>query len=660
MAQSINHQAHHSRDNFPIVSKTYIHHFRYTISKDLQPQIKDTLFITSNYDKITGVTPTQIIPQDQSILYIKVVTTQEIVHTAKTTLELKKFGLTLKLNSTQMDKNTIFCNSGPALMANINKERIMEELTTTNPNLTILDVYVIPPKNIQQKLVSFKVTLLTQQMVSDALEKGLKAYGHFLDSSKISRAKQLTKTQCSKCNSIGHGASKCKGQMVCPHCAGNHSIKDCNNKADPPLCSNCGGNHRATSNSCSYKKKYLSIPPSNNIVTQYFKNPESNYSYPAPPPTTNPWFNRNNLNDSNISNNSTQQNNNNQFNFTTLSPTRGKSVHRPTPHQINNQNITPSTSSDTSYQFPIPPPLINNHNSSNQNITGAIPKNPSPTSNSNNNNTFHNVTESGNNVYISNVQPNPKPIISYNECLIMAKQFEDWPSAFTELQFAFGISPVIAIPTSLHNKMKFVDCITPNTNPMVPHSSHHLSPSTLQINQNTNNNNPNLSQSKPIHNANSNNTLQMANSINNLIKSGRELKNNENLSNSACSSTILNNKNSIHSSSGKTEDADRKDTKTPFKNTHVLKNYKKANNSKPLESIHENVEFNSSSSSIDGELLICENSFSSLSSNDDNIVENLPLSSSPINEGMGSRTRSKTNLSNSTEKPSNNNNINQS
>ena len=98
-----------------------------------------------------------------------------------------------------MNRNSIFCNSGPALMANLNKENIMEELSNTNPNLTILDLYVIPPKNIQQKLISFKITLLTQQMVSVALEKFINAYGHYLDSSKISRAKQLTKTQCSEC-----------------------------------------------------------------------------------------------------------------------------------------------------------------------------------------------------------------------------------------------------------------------------------------------------------------------------------------------------------------------------------------------------------------------------------------------------------------------------
>ena len=160
-------------NNFPAIQKTYVHHFRYLIAKELQPNIKDTLFITSNYDKITGVTPTQIIPQDQSILYLKVVTSHEIVHTAKTTLDLKKFGLTLKLNSTQMDRNSIFCNSGPALMANLSKEKIMEELTNTNPHLTILDTYVIPPKNIQQSLYHLNLLYLHNKWSMKSWKKGL-------------------------------------------------------------------------------------------------------------------------------------------------------------------------------------------------------------------------------------------------------------------------------------------------------------------------------------------------------------------------------------------------------------------------------------------------------------------------------------------------------
>ena len=665
--------------NYPIISKTYVHHFRYTISKDLLPKIKDTLFLTSNYDRITGVTPTQIIPQDQSILYLKVVTPQEIIHTAKSTLELKKFGLTLKLNSTQMEKNSIFCNSGPALMANLNKETIMEELTNTNPHLTILDVYVIPPKNIQQKLVSFKITLLTQKMVSEALEQGIKAYGHFLDPSKISRAKQLMKTQCSKCNTIGHGASKCKGQMVCPHCSGNHSIKECNNKIDPPICSNCGGTHRATSNVCSYKKKFLAIPPSNNIISQIVKNPESNYSYPAPPPTTNPWFNRNNTSNNNTNDiNTDNTNSNNQMNFTTLSPNRGKSVKRPNPY-YNNTNYPNSSSSNSNTNdispssSPTPGNSISNDTSSqSQRNSGAIPKstnvnhnamnnsNANNNSTSNNNNTFHKVTENGNNVYINNVQPDLKPLITYNECLIMAKQFEDWPTAFTELQFAFGISPVIAIPTSLHNRMKFVDSITINKTPTLNQT---LTPNlNTNINQSSNNNltPQNCSNSNINHTANNvsnqshlqltqspNNSQDMANSINNLIKSNRDAKDIKTQSKNISNSSLCINNQQVN----RKDNVDESTNNTIFslKDTPFFTTTKKAKSSIPLDTVYEHENSpNTSSSSIDGDLQIYENSNSSISSNDEPGNVNSPHTSSPINFNMGIRTRSQsqTNLNN--------------
>ena len=667
MATSNPQQNINNMNNFPYIQKTYVHHFRYLIAKELQPNIKDTLFITSNYDKITGVTPTQIIPQDQSILYLKVVTSKEIVHTAKTTLELKKFGLTLKLNSTQMDRNSIFCNSGPALMANLSKERIMEELTNTNPHLTILDTYVIPPKNIQQKLISFKLTLLTQQMVNEAMEKGINAYGHFLDSSKISRAKQLTKIQCSKCNTIGHGASKCKGQVICFHCTGNHNFKDCSNKSDSPTCSNCGGNHRATSNTCNYKKKFLAIPPSNNVINEFIKNPESNYSYPAPPPKTNPWTNRKfNNNEESTTNNSVQQND--QMNFTTLSPSRGKSVKRPNPYQLSNQNL-PSTSSDKSNQYELPTPLTSQQNNSNDDSqtsrnTGARPKtinNFTPYNNTvndnnknnttNNVNNFHKVTENGNNVFINNVQPDPKPLISYNECLLMARQFEDWPTAFTELQFAFGISPVIAIPATLHNRLKFVDCITPNNPTTLSQNSistKNTSPTFTSSDQNSqtlNNNivkeiNKSSSQSSDNLKTTSNNHT-LSTSINNLIKNSRESKD--------VYTTPKNKKHSPLNSIDKNQyekylmnkDNTNNNIAPSLKNT-LMFNSKKVSSSNFLETINENEDsHNSTSSSIDGDLQICENSLSSQSSEEETIIEKSPHTSTPINNGMGPITRSK-------------------
>ena len=116
----------------------------------------------------------------------------------------------------------------------------------------------------------------------------------------------------------------------------------------------------------------------------------------------------------------------------------------------------------------------------------------------------------------------------------MVKQFEDWPTAFTELQFAFGISPIIAIPTSLHNKMKFVDCINTNPNPTINQNNTLNSNNQTQINSNsqttTNINCNNTIQNKPELNkfkSQINNNPNIGNSINNLIKDIGALKDNK-------------------------------------------------------------------------------------------------------------------------------------
>ena len=69
------------------------------------------------------------------------------------------------------------------------------------------------------------------------------------------------------------------------------------------------------------------------------------------------------------------------------------------------------------------------------------------------------------------------------------------------------------------------------------------------------------------------------------------------------------------------------------------------NNNYKLDLITENKDSpNSSSSSIDGNLHICEDSNSSINSNDDTVLENIPITSTPIIQGMGRRTRSQTSL----------------
>lgn len=64
-------------------------------------------------------------------------------------------------------------------------------------------------------------------------------------------------TQCYNCQLYGHGASKCKVKTFCAICAENHKTSDC--KASTIKCANCGGTHKASSNECPSRVKFIEI-----------------------------------------------------------------------------------------------------------------------------------------------------------------------------------------------------------------------------------------------------------------------------------------------------------------------------------------------------------------------------------------------------------------
>ena len=71
------------------------------------------------------------------------VTNREIIYTSDVVLKLRDFGLTRKLTSAQLDRNSIFCMSVPAIMAILSKEKL-SDLSNQNPNLAIYQIYVMP------------------------------------------------------------------------------------------------------------------------------------------------------------------------------------------------------------------------------------------------------------------------------------------------------------------------------------------------------------------------------------------------------------------------------------------------------------------------------------------------------------------------------------
>jgi hypothetical protein len=63
-------------------------------------------------------------------------------------------------------------------------------------------------------------------------------------------------TQCLKCMRFGHVAKYCKApSSICARCGDKHSIEQCSNTNQKLCCSNCKGEHFATSKDCPLYKK---------------------------------------------------------------------------------------------------------------------------------------------------------------------------------------------------------------------------------------------------------------------------------------------------------------------------------------------------------------------------------------------------------------------
>ena len=75
-------------------------------------------------------------------------------------------------------------------------------------------------------------------------------------------ADYLAPTRCYKCSRYNHKHYECKGQETCPHCAGQHKMKECKAEANEKRCINCitynkynkkeriNENHSALSKNC--------------------------------------------------------------------------------------------------------------------------------------------------------------------------------------------------------------------------------------------------------------------------------------------------------------------------------------------------------------------------------------------------------------------------
>lgn len=67
-----------------------------------------------------------------------------------------------------------------------------------------------------------------------------------------------TFTQCRNCQMFGHGQNNCNVKPKCALCSGSHLTSECTNP-DVTKCTNCGGNHKAYSQTCPKRLEYISL-----------------------------------------------------------------------------------------------------------------------------------------------------------------------------------------------------------------------------------------------------------------------------------------------------------------------------------------------------------------------------------------------------------------
>ena len=222
----------------------------------------------------TNTIPTQCyFVNDNSALFIRFPqgTNLDKWHSTKNLKVLADLGLTLKTSSTQLDKNSVFINSAPETIFNLNQEALLAHINEANTNIQATGAFVPPKRNHHQKLGSVKLTVATRNMVNSILSYGIRIGGCHIEPGSIRQAHYLKEPQCTYCYRFHPGKCQADGPN-CPICAQQHSRHQCKEK-DRPKCINCRLPHKATSNHCRVRGGMLTNELINDVNLSTIKCP---------------------------------------------------------------------------------------------------------------------------------------------------------------------------------------------------------------------------------------------------------------------------------------------------------------------------------------------------------------------------------------------------
>ena len=214
--------------------------------------------------QITKVMPTQcyMVNANQN-LFIKYPanTNMDYINGADNIRKLEAAGIVPKLTTKEAEENTVFVNSAPGTIFDIDHNQLTKILNEDNKNIIVTNTYVPPKKVPDQKLGSIKITLATRNMVNSIFTYGVRILGCLMEPTNIRQGLYLTTPQCRFCCRFHEGRACERLNPACPNCAERHQRFECPNRGGPWKCINCRGPHKATSNYCPRRMDLMSDRP---------------------------------------------------------------------------------------------------------------------------------------------------------------------------------------------------------------------------------------------------------------------------------------------------------------------------------------------------------------------------------------------------------------
>jgi len=140
--------------------------------------------------------------------------------------------------------------------AELTVDDITQGLVTQNPELglTTEDMDMICAKHRLGPRTGSTVHWVIE--VSAMVLPKLENKSVFLGLTKCKVKLHQSLPQCYNCQAYGHTSLKCTELPRCRHCAKAHNSRDCTEK-DKSVCTNCRGDHKASSYSCSFRDKAI-------------------------------------------------------------------------------------------------------------------------------------------------------------------------------------------------------------------------------------------------------------------------------------------------------------------------------------------------------------------------------------------------------------------